>query len=156
LADFDVPHIFTFSGLWDIPAVGSGFWKNVTGGFQLAGIWGYQSGNVSSPFITGIDLNGRLSGTNDTPSLSNSLPPATPVGFANSVAGGQGCGVSATGFFDINCNPVTLNDVRYLVDPSIRTGIAGRNTLRAPGYNTFDMSLQRSFKLPFTPWEQDR
>jgi hypothetical protein len=88
--------------------------------------------------------------------ISNPLAPATSVGFANSLAGGQGCGVSATGFFDINCNPVTLNDVRYLVDPSIRTGIAGRNTLRAPSYNTFDMSLQRSFKLPFTPWEQDR
>ena len=156
VADFDVPHIFTLSGLWDIPAAGSGFWKSVTGGFQLAGIWRYQSGNTSSPFVTGFDLNGDLSGTNDRPSISNPLAPATSVGFANALAGGQGCGVSATGFFDINCNPVALNDVRYLVDPSIRTGIAGRNTLRAPGYNTFDMSLQRSFKLPFTPWEQDR
>ena len=156
VADFDVPHIFTLSGLWEIPGVGSGFWKELTGGFQFASIWRYQSGNVSSPFVTGIDLNGDLSGTNDRPSISNPLAPATSVGFANSLAAGQGCGASATGFFDINCNPVTLQDVRYLVDPSIRTGIAGRNTLRAPGYNTFDMSLQRSFKLPFTPWEQDR
>lgn len=156
VADFDVPHIFTLSGLWDIPGAGSGFWREVTGGFQFATIWRYQSGNVSSPFVTGIDLNGDLSGTNDRPSISNPLAPATSVGFANSLAGGQGCGVSATGFFDINCNPVTLNDVRYLVDPSIRTNIAGRNTLRAPAYNTFDMSLQRAFKIPFTPWEQDR
>ncbi len=156
VADFDVPHIFTFSGLWDIPGAGSGFWKSVTGGFQIAGIWRYQSGNVSSPFITGIDLNGDLSGTNDRPSIANPFAPATSVGFANSLAGGQGCAVSATGFFDINCNPVTLNDVRYLVDPAIRTGIAGRNTLRAPGYNTVDLSLQRSFKLPFTPMENDR
>jgi hypothetical protein len=156
VADFDVPYIFTFSGLWDIPGVGSGFWKEVTGGFQLAGIWRYQSGNVSSPFVTGIDLNGDLSGTNDRPSISNPLAPVTSVGFANSQAGTIGCGASATGFFDINCNPVTLNDVRYLVDPSIRTNIAGRNTLRAPAYHTFDMSLQRSFKLPFTPMEQDR
>jgi hypothetical protein len=156
VADFDVPHIFTFSGLWEIPAVGSGFWKSVTGGFQLAGIWRYQSGNVSSPFVTGIDLNDDLSGTNDRPSIANPLAPPTSVGFANSLAGDQGCGVAATGFFDINCNPVTLSDVRYLVDPSIRTNIAGRNTLRAPGYNTFDMSLQRSFNLPFTAMEQDR
>jgi len=156
VADFDVPHIFTLSGLWEIPGVGSGFWKELTGGFQLAGIWRYQSGNVSSPYVTGIDLNGDLSGTNDRPSIANPSAPATSVGFANSLAGGQGCGVSATGFFDINCNPVALSDVRYLVDPSIRTGIAGRNTLRAPGYNTFDMSLQRAFKIPFTPWEQDR
>ena len=64
---------------------------------------------------------------------------------------------SATGFFDINCNPVTLNDVRYLVDPSIRTNIAGtQHVARARVINTFDMSLQRSFKLPFTPLEQDR
>ena len=25
VADFDVPHIFTLSGLWDIPGVGPGF-----------------------------------------------------------------------------------------------------------------------------------
>jgi len=156
VSDFHVPHIFTLSGLWEIPGVGSGFWKEVTGGFQFATIWRYQSGNVSSPFVTGIDLNGDLSGTNDRPSIANPLAPATSVGFANSLAAGQGCEASATGFFDINCNPVTLNDVRYLLDPSIRTGIAGRNTLRAPAYNTFDMSLQRSFKIPFTPWEEDR
>ena len=156
VADFDVPHIFTLSGLWDIPGVGPGFWKEVTGGFQFSTIWRYQSGNVSSPFVTGLDLNGDLSGTNDRPSIANPSAPATSVGFANALAAGQGCDASATGFFDINCNPVTLTDVRYLLDPSIRTGIAGRNTLRAPGYNTFDMSLQRSFKIPFTPWEADR
>lgn len=156
LADFDVPHIFTLSGLWDIPGAGSGFWKELTGGFQFSSIWRYQSGNVSSPFVTGIDLNGDLSGTNDRPAISNPSAPATSVGFANSQAGVIGCGASATGFFEINCNPVALSAVRYVVDPTIRTGIAGRNTLRAPGYNTFDMSLQRSFKLPFTPMEQDR
>jgi hypothetical protein len=156
VADFDVPHIFTLSALWESPGMGSGFWREVTGGFLFSTIWRYQSGNVSSPFVTGIDLNGDLSGTNDRPSIANPLAPATSVGFANSLAGGQGCAVSATGFFDINCNPVALNDVRYLVDPSIRTGLAGRNTLRAPAYNTFDMSLQRSFKVPFTPWEEDR
>jgi hypothetical protein len=156
VSDFDVPHIFTLSALWTIPGVGSGIWKDVTRGFQLSGIWRYQSGNVSSPFITGIDLNGDLSGTNDRPAISNPLAPATSVGFANSQAGVIGCDPSSTGFFDINCNEVALSGVRYVVDPLIRTNIAGRNTLRAPGYNTFDMSLLRSFKVPFTRMEQDR
>jgi hypothetical protein len=156
VADFDVPHIFTLSGLWDIPGVGSGLWKEVTGGFQFSSIWRYQSGNVSSAFLTGIDLNGDLSGTNDRPSISNPSAPATSVGFANSQAGVIGCAASATGYFDINCNPVASNAVRYLVDPAIRTNIVGRNTLRAPAYHTVDMSLQRSFKVPFTPMEQDR
>ena len=156
VADFDVPHIFTFAGVWDIPGAGTGFWKEVTGGFQFSTIWRYQSGNVSSPWVFGLDLNGDLSGTNDRPSIANPSAPATSVGFANSLAAGQGCDTSATGFFDINCNAVTLNDVRYLVDPSIRTNIAGRNTLRAPAYHQFDMSLQRAFKIPFTPWESDR
>ena len=156
VADFDVPHIFTLSGLWDIPGRGPGFWKEVTGGFQLSGIWRYQSGNVSSPFVAGIDLNSDLSGTNDRPTISNPSASPTSVGIANSQAGVFGCPVSASGYFDINCNAVSLGAVRYLVDPAVRTNIAGRNTLRAPGYNTFDMSLQRSFKLPFTPMEQDR
>ena len=156
VSDFDVPHIFTLTALWDVPGVGTGFWKGLTSGFQFSTIWRYQSGNVSSPFLTGIDLNGDLSGTNDRPAISNPSAPATSVGFANSQAAAVGCGASATGFVDINCNPVTLDAVRYVVDPTIRTGIAGRNTLRAPAYNTFDMSLQRSFKLPFTPMEQDR
>ncbi|PYS69247.1 MAG: hypothetical protein DMF69_17570 [Acidobacteria bacterium] len=111
---------------------------------------------MSSAFLTGIDLNGDLSGTNDRPSISNPSAPATSVGFANSQAGVIGCGASATGFFDINCNQVTLDAVRFLVDPTRRTGIVGRNTLRAPAYHTFDMSLQRSFKIPFTSWEEDR
>ncbi len=156
VSDFDVPHVFTLTGLWDVPGVGSGFWKGLTSGFQFSTIWRYQSGNLSSPFLTGIDLNGDLSGTNDRPAISNPSAPATSVAFANSQAAAVGCGGSATGFVDINCNPVTLDAVRYVVDPTIRTGIAGRNTLRAPAYNTFDMSLQRSFKLPFTPMEQDR
>jgi Carboxypeptidase regulatory-like domain/TonB dependent receptor len=157
VADFDVPHIFTFSTLWEIPGVGPSFWKEVTGGFQFATIWRYQSGNVSSPFVTGIDLNGDLSGTNDRPAISNPNAPATSVAFANSVGANISCAdPSATGYLDINCNPVALSSVRYVVDPAIRTGIAGRNTLRAPAYNTFDMSLQRSFKIPFTPMEQDR
>ncbi len=156
LADFDVPHIFTLSALWDIPSVGSGFWKEVTGGFQWSTIWRYQSGNVSSAYLTGIDLNGDLSGTNDRPTISNPSAPATSVGFANSQAGVFGCGASATGYFDVNCDPVALNAVRFVVDPTLRSGIVGRNTLRSPGYNQFDMSLQRSFKIPFTPWEQDR
>ncbi len=156
VADFDVPHIFTLSALWDIPGRGPGFWKEVTGGFQFATIWRYQSGNVSSPFVTGIDLNGDLSGTNDRPAISNLNAPATSVAFANAHAGVIGCDPSGTGYFDINCNPTTLSAVRYVVDPAIRTGIGGRNTLRAPAYNTFDISLQRSFKIPFTPMEDDR
>jgi hypothetical protein len=157
VADFDVPHVFTLSALWTIPGVGkSGFVKELTSGFMLSGIWRAQSGNVESPFVFGVDLNGDLSGTNDRPAIANPNAPATSVGFGNALAGNFGCGASATGFFDLNCDPVALNAVRYVVSPTIRTGIAGRNTLRAPGYNTFDMSLQRSFKIPFTPMEEDR
>ena len=157
VSDFDVPHVFTFSGIWNIPSLGSSrFLKAVTSGFLLSGIWRYQSGNVESPFVFGTDLNNDLSGTNDRPAISNPSAPATSVAFANSLAGAFGCDTSATGYFDLNCNSVGLGSSRYVVDPTIRTGIAGRNTLRAPGYNTFDMSLQRSFKVPFTPMEQDR
>jgi hypothetical protein len=48
--------------------------------------------------------------------------------------------------------PIALNAARYVVDPNIRTGLAGRNTLRAPTLNRFDVSLTKAIKMP---WFED-
>jgi hypothetical protein len=63
---------------------------------------------------------------------------------------------SPTGFVDINENPIGLNDARYVVDRNIRTGIAGRNSLRGPRRVGLDLSLQRAFNVPFTRLEGSR
>ncbi|HET6977016.1 MAG TPA: TonB-dependent receptor [Pyrinomonadaceae bacterium] len=153
LASFDVPHRFVATFIYDLPSFGrSGFMHNVLGGYSLAGTYRLQSGNVQTPFVGGIDLNGDGSAFNDRPAISNPNAPINSVGFSNVISGVN----SPTGFSDVNGNPVNAADVRFLVSESIRTGLAGRNTLRGPKQNRLDLSLTKSIDLGFTRFESDR
>ncbi|HEV7860435.1 MAG TPA: carboxypeptidase regulatory-like domain-containing protein [Pyrinomonadaceae bacterium] len=153
LASYDVPHRLVATVLYDLPSpFKSGFGKSVFGGFQLSGIYRIQSGNVDTPFAGGIDLNRDGSSQNDRPSISNPNAPATSVAIA---AGFFGL-TSPTGYVDANGDPIALANARYVVDRNIRTGVAGRNTLRAPKVSSLDFSLQRSLNVPLTHTERDR
>jgi hypothetical protein len=143
VASYDVPHRFVASVLYTIPSpIKEGFGKDLLSGFQISGIFNIQSGNVESPFIGGFDINGDGSAANDRPAISNPLAPPTSVAFNAALFGFDG------DFVDFNGNPIALSNARYVVDPDIRTGIAGRNTLRAPSINSLDLSLLRSFGIP--------
>jgi hypothetical protein len=157
LASFDVPHRFVATFIYDLPSLGrSGFVHNVLGGYSLAGTYRIQSGNVQTPFVGGIDLNGDGSATNDRPVISNPNAPANSVGFSNFISENFISGLtSKTGFTDLNGNPVNPQDVRFLVSESLRTGLAGRNILRGPRQNRLDLSLTKTIDLKFTPMEAD-
>lgn len=158
VASFDVPHRFVATFIYDLPKFGnSGFAHNVFGGYSIAGTYRIQSGNVQTPFVGGIDLNGDGSATNDRPAVSNPNAPANSVGFSNFISENFISGAtSPTGFVDLNGNPVSPADVRFLVSESLRTGLAGRNILRGPRQNRLDLSLTKSIDLKFTPMESDR
>ena len=157
LSSFDVPHRFVATFIYDLPKLGrSGFVHNVLGGYSIAGTYRIQSGNVQTPFVGGIDLNGDGSATNDRPAISNPNAPANSVGFSNFISENFISGLtSPTGFTNLNGNPVNPGDVRFLVSESIRTGLAGRNTLRGPKQNRLDLSLTKSIDLGFTRMEND-
>ena len=97
---------------------------------------------METPFVNGIDLNRDGSAANDRPAISNPSAPPTSVAFRASLFGLPG------DYVDINGNPIALSNARYVVDRAIRTGLAGRNTLRAPSINSLDLSLQRTFGIP--------
>ena len=158
VASFDVPHRFVATFIYDLPKLGrSGFVHNVFGGYSIAGTYRIQSGNVQTPFVGGIDLNGDGSATNDRPVVSNPNAPANSVGFSNFISENFISGAtSPTGFVDLNGNPVNPGDVRFLVSEAVRTGLAGRNILRGPRQNRLDLSLTKSIDLKFTPMESDR
>lgn len=158
LASFDVPHRFVATFIYNLPSLAkSGFAQALLGGYSIAGTYRLQSGNVQTPFVGGIDLNGDGSGFNDRPVISNPNAPANSVGFSNFIAENFISGVtSPSGFSDLNGNPVNPSDVRFLVSESIRTGIAGRNTLRGPRQNRLDLSLTKAINLGFTHLENDR
>jgi outer membrane receptor protein involved in Fe transport len=153
VASYDVPHRFVLSGLWDSSSMfKEGLRGTLLGGFTFGVIYRIQSGNVETPFIGGIDLNGDRNTLNDRPAISNPNAPANSVAFSNALNGTA----SPTGFSDLNGNDIALSAARYVVSASIRTGIAGRNTLRSPHVDRLDLTLSRSFKVPFTKWESDR
>ena len=158
LASFDVPHRFVATFIYDIPSPRrSGLVRGLLGGYSVAGTYRLQSGNVQSPFVGGIDLNGDGSAFNDRPVISNPNAPANSVGFSNFIAENFISGVtSRTGFSDLNGNPVNPGDVRFLVSESVLNGVAGRNILRGPKQNRLDLSLTKSIGLGFTRLEADR
>lgn len=157
-ASFDAPHRFVATFLYDVPTLAkSGFGQALLGGYSIGGTYRLQSGFVETPFVGGIDLNGDGSAFNDRPIVSNPNAPANSVGFSNFISENFISGrTSRTGFTDLNGNPVNPEDVRFLVSESLRTGIAGRNTLRGPQQNRLDLSLTKAFNLGFTRLEADR
>ena len=158
LASFDVPHRFVAAFIYELPNLTKrGLGHALLGGYSIAGTYRLQSGNVQSPFVGGIDLNGDGSAFNDRPAISNPSASANSVGFSNFIAENFISGVtSRTGFSDVNGNPVNPADVRFLVSESIRSGLAGRNILRGPKQNRLDLSFTKSIDFGFTSLEADR
>lgn len=142
LADFDVPHVFTFTSLIDVPTFGtSGIVRKILGGFTFGTIFRAQSGAVTNPYVGGFDLNGDGNAFNDRPAISNPNAPITSVAISNAINGTT----SPTGFSDVNGNNIALSDAYYVVSTGNRSGIAGRNTLRGPVFKRLDASLTREF-----------
>ena len=166
VASYDVPHAANFTFLYDMPTFGENrFVRGITSGFTLSGIWRIQSGAVETAYLNGIDINGDGVATNDRPSLNNPNSPRNSVAFSNSIGPDLGFDLdpstpafdpSPTGYWNINGVPMNLSDARFLVDPDVRTGLVGRNTLRAPRFSRFDVSLTKAIGMPFTPWENDK
>lgn len=154
VASYDVPHAASFTFLYDIPtARGNRFLRGATSGFTMSGIWRIQSGAVESAYLSGFDINGDGVATNDRPAISNPNAPRNSVAIFNGL-----CDVeSPTGYCRNDfVTPIALSDAYFVVDPDIRTGLVGRNTLRAPTLNRFDVSLTKAIGMPFTPWEGDK
>jgi outer membrane receptor protein involved in Fe transport len=154
VASYDVPHAANLTFLYDIPAASDNrIVRGITNGFTLSGIWRIQSGAPETAYLNGFDINGDGVATNDRPALGNPNAPRNSVAIFNDL-----CDVpSPTGYCTNDfVTPIALNDARFIVDPAIRTGIVGRNTLRAPTLNRFDVSLTKAIGLPITPWEGDK
>jgi hypothetical protein len=154
VATYHVPHAANLTFLYDIPHYGENkYVRGITSGWTLSGIWRIQSGAVETAYMNGFDINGDGVATNDRPALGNLNAPANSVAIFNGLCDVQ----SPTGYCKNDfVTPIALNDARYIVDPAIRTGIVGRNTLKAPTLNRLDASLTKSFGIPFTKWESDK
>jgi hypothetical protein len=154
-SSFDIRHRAVISFLYDIPTpFENRIAKSVLGGFFISGVYRIQSGFVQTPYVGGIDLNNDGSAFNDRPAIGNPGAPINSVALSNDVALFAGIiqegQESSTGFVTNTGAPISPANARFLVDPRVRTGLAGRNILRGPRVNRLDLSLNRRIHLPFS------
>jgi len=144
-SDFDIRHLVNANGVWELP-FGQGKWigggasgwvNQLIGGWQLSGIYTYRSG---LPFSTTTG--------------------SFPVGF---VFDSPGVNSGSTSLSQ-NIDPTGAN-VRFFGDATATAGVLGsfrnphggeigqRNNLRGPSFWNVDLSLAKSFGMP---WEGHR
>jgi hypothetical protein len=139
LADFDVPHRFVASYVWDLPFANKSnrFVNGAVSGWQLKGILTLQKGQ---PFTIydGVDQS-NTSGNNDRPIVIGDWHVADPGvnGWFNA------CTILSNGA-QSNCQPGQTP--AWQIAPAGTFGNAGRNILRGPGLANFDLGLARQFK----------
>jgi len=127
-SDFDVPHRFVFSFLWELPFFNSseGMTRTVLGGWQVGGIVTVQSGTPFSA-IVGNNQRSLVGGNGDRTDV---------IGTEKVLGGSQAEQVSR--YFDTTA---------YGLPPLGTFGTAKRNSLRGPGYQNVDLTVQKLFKM---------
>jgi len=168
LADFDAPQRLVISPIWEIPLArhGNSFTSKVLGGWNVSTIASFQSGN---PFIL-YSSNGN-SFSNEGLDRPDVVGPIQMLGnfrdqqtFAPSADGLHGSclppGPAITGHFLFNptnlvCapgppagQPVPANSALIAGGvPMFTYGNMGRNVLRGPGINNWDISIFKNFNF---------
>jgi len=130
-ADFDVRHRFVLSFSYELPRLEDkgGFAKNVLGGWQLNGIFQYQTGFPFSVW----DNSGSITYLQERPTVTCD-PNAVSRPSNDQILGG------AT-WFDTSCF-----QRRALAD-TYQPSNQGRNTVRGPGFSQTDLSLFKNFEV---------
>jgi len=157
LADFDARQRLVISPIWQLPffSHGDSLLSKVAGGWSVSGIISFQSGN---PFF--------IFSNNNSGELDNFLDRANVIGpvqifdnprqwrtFSPSLDGihGSCLGGTETGPFWFDpTNIVCANGGIGATDGSVPLfshGNMGRNTLRGPGINNWDIEIMKNIKF---------
>jgi outer membrane receptor protein involved in Fe transport len=164
LSSYDHRHNLSLAFLYQLPYVHSrdnaGFvvLNAITSGWQTSGTLTFSSG-APQTFYDGFDNNSDTHG-NDRPFLGN---PKVPINYSpactavtSTCDSGVGFTVDGTTFVDFNSSfgldPVTgnftatKNDFKYYVWLG-QNGNIGRNTFVSPGFQNWNLSVQRTVKI---------
>jgi len=163
LSTFDHRHRFTLVYIWDIPYVHSSsngamaVLKAITRDWQTSGGATFSTGTPQTVAI-GFDVFGDGRGGNDRPNLGSATAP-----FNSIAIDGVQEGITTTPgtYYELNngntCNPAATTGptVCVVVDPTkfhwlipaSGLGNVGRNTVETPGFQLWNMSLQRTIRI---------
>jgi len=140
-SDFDRRHVATLGVSWGIRGPSHGVLGEMFGGWGLAGIAEWQTGQ---PFTmsNGTDRNGDGQSGPDRPDISN---PGAPLNTRATINAACPLGYSNPDLNGVCIDPSTVHWIEGTGLPNART--VGRNTLHAPGFNNLDVSISKSFRL---------
>ena len=144
VSDFHRGQRLTLLYTWEIPGPSRGLWKQVLGGWSIAGITTFQSGTPYT--IKNTTDRNRDGWTADRPDISNRNAPSNSRAQIWPTTGPQGC---STGYRNPDTNAcVTPVDVYWVEGTGFPNGsTVGRNTLFTGGTNNFDASLFKTFAI---------
>jgi hypothetical protein len=169
LADFDARNRLVVSPIWQIPlaAHSHSLVGKIAGGWSVAGITSFQSGNPFTIFNNNnsSELNNFLDRANIIGPVKIFSDPRTirtftpdPDGIHGSCLAGTGPNGSATGHFWFDpTNIVCAVGAPGATDGSIPLfshGNMRRNSLRGPGINDWDISILKDFKFTESKYMQ--
>jgi hypothetical protein len=155
----DVPHRFTATALYDLPffKTGNGFLRTVLGGWNIGGIYTYQSGSVftvTNPFDI-VGTGGGVLSNADLGAAYQQLDPRTNDGRAFNIDAFRR--ISGPIVDSRNCplgglpgNSCLAADdpQRFILARDFRRGTAGFNQFRLNNpVNNFDLILAKNTKL---------
>jgi hypothetical protein len=131
IADWDVPHRFVASYIYDVPFFkdsGNPFLKYVVSGWQVGGITTLESGRPFGLTISGDRANTGIG--SQRPDLVGAIPSLS-------------CQNNPAGPGKINC----INPAAFAMPAQFTYGNAPRNLLRGPGDIVTDLSLVKNFPI---------
>jgi len=142
LADFDATHRIVISPTWEIPwnrpVQNNAVLNKVLGGWSINGIVTFQSGN---PFTLYSNSNSsQLDNYLDRPDVIAPIHVFDDIRQVQTLSGDCGGGTPGHYYFDpasFDCNNV----------PLFSHGNMGRNILRGPGINNWDLSLVKNIPI---------
>jgi hypothetical protein len=142
----DVPHRFVASAVYDVPLFAksdNNFLRNVFGGWQIAGVFQTQSGQLITP-QSGIDSNRDRDAAGDRTIVNAGGVPGTGTGVIAVDATGAEVGVgdpATVAYVAINPN------AQYIQAGYGARANAGRNTLRTNDWNRTDMVFLKNLRF---------
>ena len=164
VSDFNQPHRFVFTGLWNIPGPKKGWREVAAGNWGLSGVYTVQSG---FPFSLGSTSGGGLAGLTgsvtvranstqcaylQTPgsvqqNLNSYIDPACFSAVPNLPAGAVLSGLSPQQ--GPGGGSYTIGNNGTAGDPGTGSlfGASGRNILQGPGEQRFDLALTKAFRI---------
>jgi hypothetical protein len=154
---FDRTHRATFTWVYELPSPHGGVLRQILGGWEAAGDVEFQTGAPETLYFGGIDQNGDGEAFNDRPHTGNPgaplnvtvncvLDPSCITGVGLDLGGGNILDLEHLVFVG-DAVPGTPDQFRYLFSNAGVPGNIGRNSIRLPGQQTWNLTAIKRFHI---------